>query len=117
MKGVIFNLLEEVICRSHGEDTWDALLRAAGLTGSYTSLGSYPDEDLGKLVHAASDALDVPSGEVLRWFGREAMPILAERYPVFFSAHTSARPFVLSVNKIIHPESAKNIRRSRRPNF
>jgi hypothetical protein len=107
MKGVIFNLLEEVVRRSHGEDTWDALLDAAGLTGSYTSLGSYPDEDLGKLVHAASDALGIPSGEVLRWFGREAMPILAERYPVFFAAHTSARPFVLSVNKIIHPEVRK----------
>src|SRR4029450_10824779 len=54
MKGVVFNLLEEVVRRRHGEDTWDALLDQAGLAGSYTSLGSYPDEDMSKLVLAAS---------------------------------------------------------------
>ena len=107
MKGVIFNLLEEVVRRSYGEDTWDRLLEATRLEGSYTSLGTYPDEELGRLVGAASDSLAMPSGEVLRWFGREAIPILAERYPVFFTAHTSARPFVRSVNKIIHPEVRK----------
>jgi len=107
MKGVVFNLLEEVVTRSHGEDTWDRLLDAAGLDGSYTSLGNYPDEDMQKLVAAASTALATTPGEVLRWFGREAMPALAQRYPVFFSAHTSTRPFILSINDIIHPEVRK----------
>jgi predicted hydrocarbon binding protein len=107
MKGVVFNLLEEVVIRRHGEDTWDALLEEAGLNGSYTSLGSYPDEHMFKLVGAASKALKTDPGEVLRWFGREAMPVLAERYPAFFKAHTSTRPFILSVNDIIHPEVRK----------
>lgn len=107
MKGVIFNLLEEVVRHRHGEDAWDALLEKAGLTGSYTSLGSYPDADMRKLVDAASDALAMSGGDVLRWFGREAIPILAQRYPGFFVAHTSARSFVLSVNQIIHPEVRK----------
>jgi predicted hydrocarbon binding protein len=107
MKGVIFNLLEEVVRRRHGEDTWDAFLEVAELTGSYASLGSYPDADLGRLVAAATTALGMSSREVLRWFGREAMPILAERYPLFFTAHASARNFVLSVNQIIHPEVRK----------
>ncbi len=67
MKGVVFNLLEEVVRRSHGEDTWDALLDHAGLAGSYTSLGSYPDEDMSKLVLAASRALAMAPADVLRW--------------------------------------------------
>jgi len=107
MKGVVFNLLEEVVRRSHGEDTWDALLDQAGLAGSYTSLGSYPDEDMSKLVLAASRTLAMAPADVLRWFGRGAMPILVQRYPNFFSAHTSTRPFILSVNDIIHPEVRK----------
>jgi Haem-NO-binding len=74
MKGVVFNLLQEVVIRAHGADTWDALLEAAALEGSYTSLGSYPDDHMIKLVGAASKALKVEPGEVLRWFGREAMP-------------------------------------------
>ena len=40
MKGIIFNLLEDVVVRNHGEDPWDQLLTATGLDGAYTSLGS-----------------------------------------------------------------------------
>ena len=54
MKGIIFNLLEEVVITQHGEDTWDQLLSAAGLEGAYTSLGSYPDEHIQELVGAAA---------------------------------------------------------------
>ena len=38
MKGIIYNLLEEVVSAEHGEDTWDALVDAAGVDGIYTSL-------------------------------------------------------------------------------
>jgi heme-NO-binding protein len=107
MKGVVFNLLEEAVAREHGEDTWDALLEAAGLEGAYTSLGSYPDEDLMGLVGAASSALGIPPDDVVRWFGRSAIPLLADRYPDFFAPHESTRSFVLTLNSIIHPEVRK----------
>jgi len=107
MKGIVFNLLEEVVIRYHGEDAWDALLEGAGLGGVYTSLGSYPDDDIYKLVGIASQTLEMTPFDILRWFGREAMPLLAARYPAYFSAHTTTRPFVLSVNNIIHPEVRK----------
>jgi len=42
MKGIVFNLLEEVVTTHHGSDTWDLLLDTARLDGAYTSLGSYP---------------------------------------------------------------------------
>ena len=86
MKGIVFNLLEEVVIAHHGEDTWDTLLDAAGLDGTYTSLGSYPDADIGKLVAVAAKALGISEIEVQRWFGREAMPMLAKRYPGFLQA-------------------------------
>jgi hypothetical protein len=107
VKGIVFNLLEEVVTHAHGEHVWDALLAAAELNGSYTSLGSYPDEHMRRLVQAASSALHVPPNEVLRWFGQQAMPRLAQRYPAFFSGQESSRYFVLSVNRIIHPEVRK----------
>lgn len=107
MKGIVFNLLEEVVTDAHGEQVWDALLDAVGLRGAYTSLGSYPDDQMQHLVQAASNILGVPPSEVLRWFGKAAMPLLARRYPKFFTAQDSTRPFVLSVNSIIHPEVRK----------
>jgi predicted hydrocarbon binding protein len=107
MKGIVFNLLEEVVSRHHGLATWDTLLETVELEGAYTSLGNYPDEEIVKLVGAASAALGQPPGEVLRWFGREAMPFLAERYPEFFTAHQTTRPFILSLNNVIHAEVHK----------
>lgn len=107
MKGIVFNLLEQVVTRDYGENTWDDLLSSADLTGAYTSLGSYPDEDLGRLVGAASEALNVPAQALIRWFGREALPALAQAYPGFFAVHTDTRSFLLTLNDIIHPEDRK----------
>lgn len=107
MKGIVFNLLEEVVRRDFGETVWDDLLDAADASGAYTSLGNYDDREIVGLVGAAAKALDRPATEVLRWFGRESMPLLADRFPGFFAAHRSSRPFVLSVNSIIHPEVRK----------
>jgi hypothetical protein len=107
MKGVVFNVLEEIVVHDHGEDAWEALLEDAGVDGIYTSLGSYPDEDLLKLVGAASEFLDLPADDVVRWFGRSALPRFAVRYPHLFEAHETTRSFVLTLNDIIHPEVRK----------
>src|SRR6185312_3746475 len=117
MKGVVFNLLEEVVSRHHGDAVWDKLLDDAEVTGSYTSLGSYKDEEMERLVGAASNALGSSPNEVLRWFGREAMSLLAVRYAMFFTPHRSARPFIESVNSIIHPEVRKLYAGAHCPHF
>ncbi|MBA3653310.1 MAG: heme NO-binding domain-containing protein [Actinobacteria bacterium] len=106
MKGIIFNLVEEVVTDSYGPDTWDELLDEAGLEGAYTSLGSYPDDDLHGLVRAASSQLDVPPDAVIRTIGEQALPRLATRYPGFFDGH-DCRSFLLTLNDIIHPEVRK----------
>lgn len=107
MKGIIFNLLEEVVTAEYGAATWDQLLDAAGLDGSYTSLGSYDDAEIVGLVGVAATALNLPADDVLRWFGRRAIPLLAARYPSFFTCHTNTRNFLLTLNGIIHPEVRK----------
>ncbi len=107
MKGVIFNLLEEVVSEQHGDAAWDALLLAARSDGIYTSLGSYPDEQLIALVEAASALTGTPVRTLLHWFGVQALPKLAERYPAFFQVAPDARSLILSVNTIIHPEVRK----------
>jgi len=107
MKGIIFNLLEDVVIRRHGEAAWEKLLDQACVSGAYTSLGSYPDGELERLVETAADTLGISPGGCLRWFGRAAMPLLAERYPAFFTGHRTTLPFLISVNEIIHPEVRK----------
>ena len=107
MKGIVFNLLEAVVRRDHGDDAWEALLEAADVDGAYTSLGNYPDQQLMQLVGAASSALGMPADDVVRWFGRNALPLLAQKHPHFFQAHASTRPFLLALNDVIHSEVRK----------
>jgi hypothetical protein len=107
MKGIVFSLLEDAVTRAHGEDVWDELLERAGLDGVYTSLGSYPDSDLFALVAAVAAETGDDTQSVIRWFGREAMPMLAEAYPGFFRPHTDVGTFLKTLNDIIHPEVRK----------
>ncbi len=107
MKGIIFNLAEEVVSRAHGEDTWDTVLDGANLSGSYTSLGSYPDEDLFAILAEAARLLGSDPQTMLREVAEGAMQLLAKRYPHFFDPHRDTLSFVLTLNDIIHPEVRK----------
>jgi hypothetical protein len=117
VKGIVFNLLEQAVIDTHGEDAWESIVEASGVDGAYTAVGSYPDDDLAALVKAASDALGAPHDDVVRWFGRAALPMLADRYPGFFEPHKDTRSFLLTLNDVIHPEVRKLFPGSYAPSF
>jgi hypothetical protein len=117
MKGIIFNLLEEVAERDFGEGAWDQLLDQAKVAGVYTSLGSYPDAELMALVAAATRLLGRAPEDVLRWFGAAALQLMAERYPVFFDGHHSLLTFLPTINDVIHKEVRKIYAGAGTPDF
>lgn len=71
MKGIVFDLLEEIVVAEHGDRTWDELLQRAGVDGAYTSLGNYPDSELTALVTAAAELLGGTPEDIVRWYGRQ----------------------------------------------
>jgi Haem-NO-binding len=107
MKGVIFNVVEETVRAEHGEDAWDSLLDAAGLSGAYTSLGTYPDQDMAALVTAASEMLGVSQEDLLRHLGRQGFGRLAARNAEPMTEFGDARSLLLGLNSVIHPEVRK----------
>lgn len=107
MKGVIFNVVEETVRAEHGEDAWDALLEAAGLVGAYTSLGTYPDEDMAALVRAAGATLGMSEDDFLRHVGRGCFARLAARNAQVLTEFHDARSLLLGLNSVIHPEVRK----------
>ncbi len=117
MKGIIFDLLEQVVSQKYGETAWEELIAAAGVEGVYTSVGSYADEELFALVGAATTKLGVETDDLLRWFGHECIPLLFERYPGFFSKHDNTRSFLLTLNAVIHPEVRKLFPGAYAPSF
>ncbi len=107
MKGIIFNVVEEVVAAAFGPDAWDGLINAAGVDGVYTSLGSYPDQQLYDIVGAACTTTGMAAPALLQVIGRNSMPRVFARYPHFFHNAPDARTFILGVNSIIHTEVRK----------
>jgi hypothetical protein len=107
VKGIIFEVVEEVVIQKFGEDTWDELLADAGVDGVWTTLGSYPDEQLGAIVAAAADRLGVSTPDVLRLVGRAAFSGLVAHHPELLDGHQSSRSVLMGLNAIIHPEVMK----------
>ena len=100
--GIIFNLLEEAVTRRFGAGAW-AAMRAKLDVGGYLPFDRYPDDELFRLLGALPVAPEMNAEERLRWFGRAAVPLLAERYPLIFRPHSSAESFLLTLNAILHP--------------
>lgn len=107
MKGIVFNLLEEVVVQRFSERHWDDLLRAANVAGVYTSLGNYASADFVTLIDALAARGKTSVESTMRWFGRHAMPHLAARYPGFLSDHDGLRTFLLSLNDVPQGEVRK----------
>jgi hypothetical protein len=107
VKGIIFEVVEEVVIERFGEDAWDELLVDAGVDGVWTTLGSYPDAQLGAIVAAAADRLGVSTPDVLRLVGRAAFAGLAAHHPELLDGHRSSRTVLMDLNGIIHPEVMK----------
>lgn len=117
MKGIIFNLLEDVVVDAYGERAWDEALDRAGLDGVYTSLGNYDDAEILALVSVVATEQSVSGDDFLRWFGRQTMPRIAGRWPGFFAPHDSALPFLRTLNSVIHPEVRKLYSGAHCPHF
>lgn len=117
LRGIIFNLAEEIVRTHYGDDTWDDILQAAELEGAYSSLGIYADDELTRILTAAAERLDLPTDTVTRWLGRQALPLFAARFPEYFPIQSDTRSVILSLNKIIHPEVRKLSSASDLPTF
>ena len=108
MKGMVFTMLEELVETEFGIETWDALIEvtqpASG--GIYTSVETYPDEELLAYVAALSERLNVPAGDLVFAFGKFLLKQFAASHPEVFEGHT-AKSFLKSVDQQIHVEVRK----------
>jgi hypothetical protein len=107
LKGVVFNLLEQVVSEEAGEAAWEQAISESGVEGAYTSLGTYSHDELGALVESLAAQLGVEPDEAVMWFGKRALPKLAATYPELFESHKGTLSFLVTLNDIIHPEVRK----------
>lgn len=117
MKGVVFNVVEEVVVDMYDADTWEDILDAVELDGAYASLGSYPDEHLLAIVGEAARMLELDVPTVLKTVGRAAFAGLSGRHSQFELDGMGFCDFVQHVETYIHPEVRKLYADATVPNF
>lgn len=107
MKGVLFNVVEDVVTEAMSADAWDDIIDQAGVHGTYTSLGNYDDADLLSIVDATADAVDLDVGDTLRLSGRVGFAHLVKRAPHLLDGFDDWQSVLASLDEIIHPEVRK----------
>ena len=81
MHGIIFAELQNYAETKHGQGTWNALLRKAGLENRvYLPIKEYPDAEVVALVGAASSMTGLSIAEVLENFGEFIAPSLMKMF-------------------------------------
>ena len=121
MKGEIFNLFESFISETWDEDTYDKLYEEIEpelvTKDPFVGPGTYPDSDLMALVGGAVQKFEISMRDAVRAFGKFAFPKLAEKNPQYTSPHTHPKPFLLTLEAVIHTEVKKLYKDARPPLF
>ncbi|WP_456269700.1 heme NO-binding domain-containing protein [Kushneria sp. AK178] len=104
MKGIIFNMLNDIVVSRFDEQTWEVLLDNARVSGAWSSLGNYDDHDMLALVSAASHHLHMTPQACLQWLGREMLPRLGDFYPGMLERFGTTFATLKALNNVIHPE-------------
>lgn len=107
MKGIIFNVVETAVTKLHGADAWDDILDHAGVGGSYTALGTYPDSELMRIAGSACELTSADPADLMRILGRAILPDLAASVGDLVNYDGTAFEFLAIIDDVIHVEVRK----------
>lgn len=119
MKGIVFTEFIEMVEDRFGMLTVDSMIEKAALghSASYTAVGTYPHEEMVKLVVALSESTGMALSDLLFTYGQHFFTVLEKSYPTFFERQTSALNFLESIESYIHPEVLKLYPDAELPHF
>lgn len=119
MYGMINIAIEELVRRSHGAATWDAIRLKAGVADeTFVKMQSYPDELTYQLVEAASSVLGITPPQVLEAFGEHWVLYTAqEGYGDLLAMGGATMPEFLEKLENLHTHVALGFPQLRPPSF
>ena len=110
MKGIVFNILENMIVDKFGDEVMEEIYAEGEFSAAvppFVGPETYADSDLVTIVVLLSEKSNLPVDELIYEFGKYMFPILAQKYPVFLQGVDSPIQFLGTVNDIIHMEVMK----------
>ena len=107
MKGIVMNILAEMVETQLGLEEWNTVLDEADESGIYTSTAIYDDERLLNLVGILSQRNNIPASDLVFAFGQFMFPAFYKRYPQLIDGHANMLDFLESLDSVIHVEVVK----------
>jgi hypothetical protein len=108
MKGVVFTEFMDMVDAAWGPDLLDDVLDAAAVPngGAYTSVGTYPAAEMGRLVGALASTTGEDVRSLLHAFGAHLLTTFEKAHPQWF-AFDEPLAFLAQVDGYIHVEVRK----------
>lgn len=109
MKGVVFTELLEMVEDTFGMDMVDDIIDESELEsgGSYTSVGTYPFNELLSLVTSLSNRTGLPVSDLVHKFGLHLSNTFVNKFSNFFQDANSTFELLKNVDNHIHVEVRK----------
>ncbi len=119
MKGLIFSGFLEYVESTYSADMVDDIIDSCDLPsgGAYTTVGSYPHQELVSLVAALSELSGVSSSDLLRGFGKYLFESLIVGFPHFTHNAKSTFELLYSVEDYMNQEVRKLYPDAKLPTF
>ena len=103
MHGFIFSELKKYVSKHFGPESWEALLRDAGLgIRQYDHFSDYPDDEIVALVSTASRASKLPEADILEGFGEFIAADLVSAFRPLLDPSWRTLEFLENVEPVIH---------------
>ncbi|MDP5035356.1 MAG: heme NO-binding domain-containing protein [Alishewanella sp.] len=108
MKGIIFNVLEDMIVEKFGMAVWnDLLAKHAPPDRVYISGKSYEDNELFAIASDVAVLLNIPLQHVVKAFGDFLFQGLASRHKDVIAQFSDFSELVMGIHDVIHVEVNK----------
>lgn len=109
MKGVVFTEFLDMVESRFSADMVDDIIDDAVLPGggAYTAVGTYPHEEMVRLVQALSKRCGLSVSELLLVYGEHLFGRFVVAYPNFFTQTYDLFEFLAGIEDIIHADVRK----------
>ncbi|MEY4637007.1 MAG: hypothetical protein RJA55_2805 [Acidobacteriota bacterium] len=119
MKGVVFTEFLEMVESKFSTEIADQMITGAQVAngGAYTAVGTYPADELGKLVVALSKETGATVPELMNAYGRHLFGRFHEGYPQLFAGSPDSFSFLRTIDQVVHVEVRKLYPDAELPHF
>ena len=109
MKGIVFREFIDMVEAQFSLETADRIISASHLSsdGAYTSVGTYPHQEMIDLVTHLSDATSISVPDLLHHFGRHLFQRFSVIHPDYVKTYEDAFELLRQLDGHIHVEVRK----------